>query len=60
VQLSVASGASISDGQGTGTIINDDGGGKGNGKGNVKLSSAAAVDSALADLLTPTSKKRGR
>jgi VCBS repeat protein/Calx-beta domain-containing protein/FG-GAP repeat protein/putative extracellular protein len=60
VKLSGPYGASISDGQGTGTIINDDAGGKGNGKGNMKLSSAAAVDSALADLLTPTSKKRGR
>jgi hypothetical protein len=60
VQLSGAYGASISDGQGTGTINNDDGGGKGNGKVNGKFSSAASVDSALTDLLTPKSKKRRR
>ena len=60
VKLSGAYGASISDGQGTGTILNDDTGGKGNGKGNAKTSSATAVDSALTDLLTPTSKKRRR
>ncbi|HEX5105772.1 MAG TPA: hypothetical protein VFV87_18255, partial [Pirellulaceae bacterium] len=60
VQLSGAYGASISDSQGTGTIVNDDTGGKGNGKGNAKLSSAAAFDAALTDLLTPGSKKRGR
>jgi len=54
VKLTGASGASISDSQGTGTITNDDGGGKGNGK----LSSAAATDAALTDLFTPTSKKR--
>jgi hypothetical protein len=62
VRLSGASGATISDGQATGTIFNDDGGGKGKGNGGGKnkltVSSAAAVDYALADLLAPKPKKR--
>ncbi len=56
VNLSAASGAPIEDNQGEGWIFSDDG----SGKRNVKLSSAAAIDSALADLWTPTSKKRRR
>lgn len=60
VRLSGAWGATISDGQGTGTILNDDAGAKGSGKGNAKLSSAAAIDAALADLLASKSKKRRR
>ncbi|HEX5105015.1 MAG TPA: Calx-beta domain-containing protein [Pirellulaceae bacterium] len=60
VNLSGASGATIGDSRGTGTILNDDAGGKGNGKGNAKLSTAAAFDAALIDLLTPTSKKGGK
>ena len=60
VNLSLASGGTISDSQGTGTILNDDGGGKGNGKGNNSRTTAAAFDAALIDLLTPTSPKRGK
>jgi hypothetical protein len=60
VKLSGANGATISDGQGTGTIVNDDGSTKGSGRGNAKVSAAAAFDSALTDLFTPKAKKRRR
>jgi hypothetical protein len=60
VNLSGASGATIGDSRGIGTILNDDGGGKGNGKGNAKLFTASIFDAALIELLTPTSKKGGK
>jgi hypothetical protein len=61
VRLSGASGATIEDGQATGTIFNDDFGGKGNGKGNVKGNvklSSAAVDAALHELMLGREKSR--
>jgi hypothetical protein len=58
VRLSGASSASITDGQGTGTIINDDGGGHGNGKG--KLAGKMDVEAALYDSFTVSKKKKGR
>lgn len=60
VKLSGAVGATIADGQGQGTIANDDGGGKGHGKGNRSDSFALAVDAAFDDWMAPPPKKRGR
>jgi hypothetical protein len=54
VNLSSASGATIADSQGLGTILNDDSGG-GGGKKNA---SASAVDAAISDWLSSTNKKR--
>ena len=60
VNLSGASGGTISDSQGAGTILNDDSGGKGNGKGPQSKAFAAAVDAAFNDWMTSARKKRGR
>jgi hypothetical protein len=59
VNLSGASGGTISDSQGLGTILNDDGITKGNKASNQKLS-ASAVDAAILDWMFPPLKKRGR
>jgi hypothetical protein len=56
VNLSGASGGTLADSQGVGTILNDDGGGKGNGKGNQPR--AAAIDAAIDDWMTSAPKKR--
>ncbi|HUE70756.1 MAG TPA: Calx-beta domain-containing protein [Pirellulaceae bacterium] len=56
VNLSGAIGATIADSQGVGTIVNDDGGGKGNTKGSKQTSSALAVD----DFMSSVRKKRSR
>jgi Calx-beta domain/FG-GAP-like repeat len=50
----------IDNAYGWGTILNDDGGGKGSGKGNHRLSSASAFDAAIEDWMTSTQKRRGR
>jgi probable HAF family extracellular repeat protein len=54
VNLSSASGGLIADGQGLGTILNDDASG-GAGK---KATSASAIDAAISDWLSTTSTKR--
>jgi hypothetical protein len=59
VKLSGAVGANIVDGQGQGTIANDDAGSKGNGKGNGSKTFASAVDAALDDWMASPRKKRG-
>lgn len=51
VNLSGASGGTIADRQGVGTIVNDDGLGKGNGKVSSQNLSAAVVDSEIVDLM---------
>jgi len=60
VKLSGAVGATIADSQGQGTIANDDGGGKGNGKGNHSNFQASAVDAVIDDWMASTLKKRVR
>lgn len=60
VKLSGAQSGSIADGQGLGTILNDDVGGKAGSKGGSHASSAIAVDAALVDLLGIHSKRRKR
>ena len=59
VNLSAASGGTIGDSQGVGTIINDDSPGKKNSKGS-QLSSASATDAAIDDWMFSTRKKRTR
>jgi len=60
VNLSGAIGGAITDSQGAGTILNDDGGGRGNGKGNNRIASSWAVDAAIEELMNGRPKKRGR
>ena len=55
VNLSAAGGGTIADGQGVGTIVDDDSG----NQGKVALQIAAAIDAALCDMLAG-SKKKGR
>jgi hypothetical protein len=56
VNLSGAVGGTIADGQGVGTIANDDGGSRGKGKSQT----AAATDAALYDILAAPKKKSRR
>ncbi|MBI2826895.1 MAG: VCBS repeat-containing protein [Planctomycetia bacterium] len=56
VNLSGAINGTISDGQGVGTILNDDGG----GRGHNQTASASAIDAAIVDLMTSARKKRDR
>ena len=49
MNLSGASGGTISDSQGVGTILNDDSGGKGGSKGSSKTLTASAVDAAMTE-----------
>jgi large repetitive protein len=62
VNLSGPIGGTLADGQGVGTIVNDDGGGKGNasGNGNKESLSASAVDAALEDWMSSARKKKSR
>ena len=60
VNLSGASGGTISDSQGMGTILNDDSGGKGGSKGSSKTLTASAVDAAMAELMSDPPKKHSR
>jgi hypothetical protein len=60
VNLSSPIGGTLADGQGIGTIVNDDGGGKGNGNGNRESFSASAVDAAMEDWMSSTRKKKSR
>jgi hypothetical protein len=60
VKLSGAQGGSIADGQGLGTILNDDLGGKVGGKGSTQHATAKAFDAAILDLTGIQGKRRKR
>jgi hypothetical protein len=59
VNLANANSAVIDDGQGEGTILNDDSNGKRGGKWYNQLAFASAVDAAFEDWMSPGRKKRG-
>jgi Calx-beta domain/FG-GAP-like repeat len=58
VNLSGARGAELDDGQGLGTILNDDRTGKGGGKGLNQIAFASAVDAAIDNWMTGRPKRR--
>jgi hypothetical protein len=60
VNLSGAGGGTIADSQGVGTILNDDGGNRGNAKSSSQKRSASTVDAAILDWMFPPLKKRGQ
>jgi hypothetical protein len=59
VNLSSANNGAITDSRGVGTILNDDGRGRGNNKLHNQLAFASAVDAAFDDWMTSGRKKRG-
>ena len=60
VNLSGAVGATIADGQGVGTILNDDGVSQSKTKGSNQVLSALSVDAAIEDWMFSGRKKRNR
>ena len=60
VNLSGASGGTISDGQAMGTILNDDSGGKGAFERRAETLTASAVDAAMMELMSDPPKKRAQ